>query len=75
MSSRYRIPDPKCRHARKGLVSAGDPKGEFASTQVCDRPECIADAMEWATALTRLPAEHRPDPGRASQPSLFGPQP
>ena len=59
---RYRLPDPKCRHARKGLVSAGEPTGAYASTQVCDRPACIEDANAWATAVVREPARHRPDP-------------
>lgn len=59
--SRYELPGPTCRHARRGLVSAGDPHGAFASTQVCDRAECIADALEWAQAEVRQPATHRPD--------------
>lgn len=56
---RYELPDPKCNHKRKGRVFAGEP-GE-ASTTVCDRPECIADAIEWAEAQTRKPAQHVPD--------------
>lgn len=61
MSGRYRLPDPKCTHKRKGRVEAGDPQAAFASTNVCDRPECIADAREWATAMTHEPAHYRPD--------------
>lgn len=59
--SRYDIPNPKCRHVRKGRVLAGDLDGPHASTQVCDRPECIADAKEWAEAKVRQPAVHIPD--------------
>lgn len=60
MSSRYRLPDPKCSHAPKGRVSAGDPKGANASTYVCDRPECIEDAKAWAEATCHEPAEFIP---------------
>lgn len=61
--SRYRLPDPKCRHRPKLRVSshenlqAGfDSSDPFASTHVCDRAECLADAKEWVWAST-----HRPD--------------
>lgn len=59
---RYRVPDPLCRHARKGRVAAGDPDGAYASTSVCDREECIEDAKAWAFAVAREPAIHIPDP-------------
>lgn len=59
--SRYHLPDPKCRHKRKGIVKAGEWEGTHASTAVCDRPDCIADAIEWAHAQTHLPAEFIPD--------------
>ena len=59
--SRYRLPDPKCQHKRKGIVYAGDPEGAYAATNVCDRPDCIADAKEWAEATARQPALYRPD--------------
>ena len=52
---------PKCTHARKGRVEAGDLMGIGASTIVCDRPACIADAKEWATALTHEEAVWIPD--------------
>ncbi|RYZ13467.1 MAG: hypothetical protein EOO70_08600 [Myxococcaceae bacterium] len=61
--SRYKLPEPLCRHVPKGFVSAGDPTGEgaFVSTVVCDREACIADATEWAEATTKLtPAPFRP---------------
>jgi hypothetical protein len=69
---RYRLPDPKCKHAPTGRVYAGDPQGAYASTYVCDRPACIEDAKAWAEAEMRLPAEHAALPGRARQP---GPEP
>jgi len=62
MSDRYKIPAPKCRHVARGRVTAGSFDGAHASTHVCDRPECIADAKEWATAKTRLPATYYPFP-------------
>ena len=74
-ADRYRLPDPKCNHVRRGLVSSGDPRGAYASTQVCSRPECIDDAMAWSEATTGLTATHRPD--RVAEPvtgqlALFG---
>jgi hypothetical protein len=78
--SRYTdaIPEPKCNHKRKGLVTSGslDPGyvGPLASHAVCDREACIADAKEWAYALThidpvvRMDADRRPGP---SIPALF----
>lgn len=60
---RYDPPDPKCKHVRRGRVEAGDPhSGPHASTQVCDRPECIADALLWAKAMTHLEGRHLPGP-------------
>jgi hypothetical protein len=59
--SRYVLPEPRCRHKRKGIVFAGSPDGVHASRTVCDRDACIADALEWARASTRLPATYRPD--------------
>lgn len=59
--SRYRVPDPLCNHVRKGRVVAGDPHGPHASTNVCDRQECIVDAMKWAYAVTRDEPRHIPD--------------
>lgn len=53
MSNRYRLPDPVCRHVAVGRIEAGDPRGgPHASTYVCARWECIADAKEWAAAIT-----------------------
>jgi hypothetical protein len=59
--SRYELPDPLCNHARKGIVTSGGPGSAHAATNVCAREACIADAIEWATATTRLPAEFIPD--------------
>lgn len=67
--SRYRLPNPLCRHVPKGTVSAGDPSpggGAFVSTVVCDRPACVADAQEWAGASTQLePSAFKPFPKRS----------
>lgn len=72
MGERYRIANPRCTHVRKGIVRAGDPHGVYASTQVCDRDECIEDAKQWAYAQTHEQAEHRPDAARVvAEPSLF----
>lgn len=68
--SRYDLPDPRCDHARRGIVRAGDPAGAYAATNVCDRAECIADAKEWAEAQVRQPATHVRDADR--EPTLFG---
>lgn len=53
---RYDPPDPKCKHKPKGRVTAGVLAHDqpHASTYVCDRPACIADAREWAMAAARL---------------------
>lgn len=56
--SRYTVPDPLCNHKRRGIVTAGGPKTAHAATNVCDRQECIEDAIEWAEAVTRLRARH-----------------
>lgn len=58
---RYELPDPKCRHKRKGVVKAGSWEGAHASHAVCDRPACIEDALEWARTLTHLDAAFIPD--------------
>lgn len=77
MHDRYRLPDPKCNHAPKGRVSAGEPDGAYASTYVCDRPACIEDAKEWAEAQVRQPAHHTPMRVRQAkpEPTVFGAQP
>ena len=58
--SRYsdRIPDPKCTHKRKGIVTSGSLErgytGPLASHSVCDRAACISDVKEWAYAMTHI---------------------
>ena len=54
--SRYDLPDPKCRHAKKAVrVTSGDLYGDtHASVWVCDREDCIEDAKAWAFASTHL---------------------
>jgi hypothetical protein len=63
--SRYDLPDPTCRHKPTRRVSshedlrAGYESGEpFASTHVCDRDDCLNDAMLWLWASTRRPDVH-----------------
>jgi hypothetical protein len=63
-SKRYRLPGPLCRHVRKGRVTAGEPEGPFASTNVCDREDCIADAKAWAFAVARVTPTHVRDADR-----------
>jgi len=58
-----RVPGPKCRHARRGIVTAGGRGAPHAATNVCDRAACIADARRWAQARTGQPARHIPDTG------------
>lgn len=58
---RYDVPDPKCKHKRTGRVEAGIPTGVYASTNCCNRPECIEDAKEWAYTLTLSPAHYVSD--------------
>lgn len=55
MSSRYDLPDPKCRHARLSVrVTSGSFDGSHASVLVCDRAACIEDAKAWAFASTQI---------------------
>lgn len=59
---RYDLPDPKCRHKRKGRVISGETKvGAHAATSVCDRFECIEDAKAWAWATTHIQPEYIAD--------------
>lgn len=46
--------DPKCHHARRGIVTTGDyVQGEpHAAVSVCDRQDCIEDALLWVTTKT-----------------------
>ena len=66
-----RIKDPKCKHARKGIVTS-HPEGfspfnvaeGHAATNTCDRPACIEDAIEWASIISGRPAVYVPDASR-----------
>lgn len=60
---------PPCPHGRQGIVTSGGPGQAHAATDICERPSCIADAIEWAEAITGLPAAYRPD--LPAQPRLF----
>lgn len=42
----------ECRHARTGVVKAGSAATSYAVVNVCDRPECIAEAIAWADRVT-----------------------
>lgn len=59
--------EPKCRHARRGIVTSGPyVAGEpHAAVSVCARPECIEDAKLWVnrSTLSRT-AEFIPDGAR-----------
>lgn len=71
MNGRYRLPDPKCKHVRRGYVTnqpdSYDKNRSHALTTVCDHEACIQDAIEWVQAFTREPAFHVRDADRESQ--------
>ena len=54
-----------CNHTRAGVVTSHSlpvPEGvSHATTPVCDRPECIAEALAWVARMTRQVAVHVPD--------------
>ena len=58
--SRYRLPDPRCRHVRQtvavsshdDLLAAARTGEPMASTLVCNREACIEDAKAWVWAST-----------------------
>lgn len=50
-----------CTHPRRGIVTshpAGYTNGSHAATNVCDRPDCIAEAIAWVERVTGKPAFH-----------------
>ncbi|HEY2086296.1 MAG TPA: hypothetical protein VGH54_09755 [Mycobacterium sp.] len=54
----------QCTHPRTGVVTSGPwtaASGSHAATNVCDRPECIAEATAWVERVTRRPAIYRRD--------------
>jgi hypothetical protein len=60
---RYDLPDPICSHVPCGIVRAGDMlTGPHASTHVCHRHACVADARAWVRAQTRLEPTYVPKP-------------
>ena len=71
--NRYTVPDPTCKHARKGVVTNQpdeyDQERPHASTAVCDREECIEDAKAWVWAITREAATHLRDSDRTPRDS------
>ena len=59
-----------CTHPRTGVVTS-HPDGNYqggshAATDVCDQPECIAEAMKWVKRYARRKAYHVPDEVSAS---------
>lgn len=67
-----RVTEPTCRHARKGIVTAGGPGRAHAATNVCDRQACIDDATFWARAITGETPEFIPDRSPVPpEPNLF----
>ena len=59
-----------CSHPRRGRVTSHPVPGSYvegphAATNVCDLPECIAEAVAWVTRMTHgLEAHHIPDGAR-----------
>jgi hypothetical protein len=47
-----------CNHERKGVVISGAGEGRCSHAPVCERPECVAEALAWAAHWTGLPARH-----------------
>jgi hypothetical protein len=65
---------PTCylEHVRRGIVTSGDAgTGPHAALNVCDRGDCIREAVAWCQSVTGQPAQHRPDPKPEPRPSLF----
>lgn len=59
----------QCTHKRKGIVSnqdltVFDKTRPLASRAVCDRPDCIAAAIQWSAGQTNEPARYYPDVDR-----------
>jgi hypothetical protein len=55
-----------CRHARKGVVTSRPGNGSCSHAPVCERPECIAEAIAWAKRWTGQAAHHTPDLERSA---------
>ena len=52
--------EPKCRHKRRGIVTSGEhiPGEMHATTNCCDRPSCIDDAIRWVNQMTQSRTGH-----------------
>lgn len=55
-----------CRHARKGVVTSRPGDGSCFHAPVCERPECIDEALASAARWTGVPASHTPDLERSA---------
>jgi hypothetical protein len=59
--------EPKCHHKRRGIVTSGEyVEGEpHAATNVCDRQDCIDDAILWVNrVILARTAHYVPDGAR-----------
>lgn len=57
-----------CTHPRTGIVTShpnGYVEGRHAATNVCDLPECIAEAIAWVQRMSGKPAHHLLDAQKA----------
>ena len=54
--------EPMClvyEHERTGIVTSGGGPGEgHAAVNVCDRTDCIRDALSWCSTITGLGSRH-----------------
>lgn len=55
-----------CRHARKGVVTSRSGNGSRFHAPVCERPECVDEALANAARWTGGPARHTPDLERSA---------
>jgi hypothetical protein len=61
-----------CDHPRTGIVTShpnGYVEGRHAATNVCDQPDCIAEAIAWVERMTRKPAHHILDQQKTEVPA------
>jgi hypothetical protein len=55
-----------CNHAPKGVVTSRPGNGSCSHAPVCERPECIAEALAWAARWTGTTANHQPNLTRSA---------
>lgn len=55
-----------CHHAPTGVVTSRPGDGSCSHAPVCERPECIAEALAWAARWTGKPAHLVPDLERSA---------